>query len=215
MIIVGARGFAVEVLEILHQQHCPEEVYFYDDVSVDLPKTLFDRFTIIRSKEEVMGVFENTTRKFTLGIGNPLTRYKLAQKFFEWGGELESTISPCAAIGHYGNDIGIGVNIMTGTVITNNIKIETGVLINLNCTIGHDTFIGKFSELSPGAHISGRCKIGPFSSIGTGAVLLPNTSIGKNVTIGAGAVVNKNIPDNCVAVGLPARVIKKSGPLPL
>ena len=39
-------------------------------------------------------------------------------------------------------------------------------------------------------------------------IILPGVTIGNNVVIGAGAVVSKNIPDNSVAVGIPAKVIK-------
>lgn len=44
--------------------------------------------------------------------------------------------------------------------------------------------------------------------IGGGAIILPGVTIGKNSIIGAGSVVNKSIPDNCVAVGNPCKVIK-------
>ena len=46
--------------------------------------------------------------------------------------------------------------------------------------------------------------------IGNNVILLPGVTIGNNVIIGAGAVVSKDIPDNSVAVGVPARVIKST-----
>lgn len=45
--------------------------------------------------------------------------------------------------------------------------------------------------------------------IGAGAVILGNITIGNNVSIGANAVVTKDIPDNCVAVGVPAKIRRK------
>lgn len=45
--------------------------------------------------------------------------------------------------------------------------------------------------------------------IGAGAIIIGNITIGNNVTIGAGCVVIKNLPDNCIAVGNPARIINK------
>ncbi len=51
--------------------------------------------------------------------------------------------------------------------------------------------------------------IGSGTWIGTGAIILPGTSIGQNVVVGAGSVVTGNIPDRCVVVGAPARVVRK------
>lgn len=45
--------------------------------------------------------------------------------------------------------------------------------------------------------------------IGGGAIILPGVTIGKNSVIGAGSIVTHSIPDNCVAVGNPCRVIKQ------
>jgi serine acetyltransferase len=69
--------------------------------------------------------------------------------------------------------------------------------------------IGKYCEIAPGARILGHCFVGDFTMVGAGAVLLPSVKIGANVTIGAGAVVTKDIPDNSVSVGVPARVVKR------
>ncbi|MFN3315526.1 MAG: DapH/DapD/GlmU-related protein, partial [Raineya sp.] len=46
------------------------------------------------------------------------------------------------------------------------------------------------------------------ASIGTGATILGGIRIGKNAMVGAGAVVTKNVPENAVVVGNPAKVIK-------
>jgi acetyltransferase-like isoleucine patch superfamily enzyme len=69
--------------------------------------------------------------------------------------------------------------------------------------------IAEFVELCPGVHISGNCKIGKLTFIGTNATILPNITIGKNVIVGAGALVTKDLPDNVLAMGSPAKVIKQ------
>jgi sugar O-acyltransferase (sialic acid O-acetyltransferase NeuD family) len=213
MLIVGAKGFAKEVLEVLHQLNQIENLVFFDDVNQDAPDLLFNQFPVLKTIEEVSNYFNATDNRFTLGIGNPVLRKKLYDKFSSLGGVFTSTISPLASVGCYGNHIGIGTNIMTGTVITSDVHIEKGTLINLNCTIGHDSVIGQFVELSPGVHISGNCNVGDYAVLGTNATILPKLTIGKNVIIGAGSVVTKNIPDNCVAVGTPAKIIKELSPL--
>lgn len=97
---------------------------------------------------------------------------------------------------------------MTGAVLTTGIYVEKGVLINLNCTIGHETVIEEFVELSPGTNISGNCYIGAHTFIGTNATILPKIRIGNHVVIAAGAVVTKDVPDQTMVAGIPA-IIKK------
>ena len=209
MLIVGAKGFAKEVLEVLYQLNDIENVVFYDDVSEDLPKQLYERFDILRNAEEVKEYFQNVDNRFTIGIGGPVLRKKMFDKFTGLGGVFTSTISPKANIGNFGNEIEDGSNVMTGTVITNDIHLGKGVLVNLNCTIGHDSTIGDFVEMSPGVHVSGNCKIGSYSNIGTNASILPKITIGENVIVGAGSVVTKDVPSNSLVVGVPAKIIKE------
>lgn len=208
MLIVGAKGFAKEVLAVLHQCNALENLVFYDDINPEVKGLLYNRFPILKEEEAVIAHFNHTDKRFILGVGGSSLRHKLALKFRKLGGELTGSISPYATIGAFGNTIGAGVNLMTGTVITSDISIGEGTLVNLNCTIGHDTIIGNYVEISPGVSISGNCIIGDYCSIGTGAVILPKVKLGKNVVVGAGSVVTKNIDENSLAVGVPAVVIK-------
>jgi sugar O-acyltransferase (sialic acid O-acetyltransferase NeuD family) len=205
MIIVGAKGFAKELLEVCHQLGRTENLVFFDNVSSDLPEHLFGQFPILRSESEVKAHFENYSKDFALGLGNPKLREKLAQQFFVWGGRLETLISPKASVGSFNNNIEAGVCVMTGSVLTNDIHIQKGVLINLNCTIGHDVTIGMFSEICPGVHVSGHVNIGKNCFIGTGAVILPGLTIGNYATVAAGAVVTKSIEEYQTVKGVPAR----------
>jgi len=209
MLIVGAKGFAKEVLEVLHQLNQIENLVFYDDVNSDIPDLLYNQFQVLRAKEAAADYFRTIDNRFTIGIGNPLLRSKLAYQFEQIGGVFTSTISPMAQIGHYENSIGNGCNIMTGTILTNDITIGKGVLINLNCTIGHDSILGDFVEMSPGVNVSGNCTIGAYSNIGTNAIILPKIIIGENVIVGAGSVVTKNVPSNSMVIGVPATLKKE------
>lgn len=207
MLIIGAKGFAKEVLEIFHQQNKTEGIFFFDDVTVNAPESLY-QFPVLNSIEQTKKLFE-TDNSFTIGVGDPFVRYKLYEKFMLIGGQFESSISPHAHIGHYENTIKEGCNIMTGVVITNSVTIEKGCLINLNCTIGHDTVIGMFTELSPSVSVSGNCRIGSFCNIGTHATILPKVTLGNNVVVGAGAVVTKDVDDNQTVIGIPAKPVNK------
>jgi len=209
MLIVGAKGFAKEVLEVLHQLNQLENLVFYDDVNSDMPNLLYNQFQVLRTKEAAADYFRTIDNRFTIGIGNPVLRKTLADQFEQIGGVFTSTISPLAQIGHFGNSIGNGCNIMSGTILTNDIAIGKGVLINLNCTVGHDSILGDFVEMSPGVHVSGNCTVGAYSNIGTNAIILPKVIIGENVIVGAGSVVTKNVPNNSMVMGVPATLKKE------
>ncbi len=215
MLIIGAKGFAKEVLEILYQLEELENLVFYDDVNEKIPEKLYDLFPVFRNLEQAESYFKSVDNRFTIGIGNPVLRKLLCDKFTTIGGIFTSTISSKANIGHYGNQIEDGCNIMTGVVITNDIIIKKGVIINLNCTVGHDSTIGLFSELSPGVHVSGNCIIGDYVILGTNVSILPKIKIGKNVIVAAGSVVTKDVPDNCMVAGVPANFKKELIPLQL
>lgn len=64
-----------------------------------------------------------------------------------------------------------------------------------------------FPELK-NADIFGRIIIGDNVHVGSGSIIMPGVSIGSNCIIGCGAIVTKDVPDNSVAVGIPARVIE-------
>jgi sugar O-acyltransferase (sialic acid O-acetyltransferase NeuD family) len=208
MLIVGAKGFAKEVLEICHQNGELQDLVFFDDVSSDIGDTLYNTFPILKSIEEAKNYFNTIDNRFTIGIGNPQLRKKMYDKFSSIGGVYTSTISKNAIIGNYEVNIDEGSNIMTNVVITNDVLIGKGVIINQISSIGHDVKIGDFTEICPNVSISGNCKLGENVFIGTGAIILPKVTIGDNSIIGAGAVVSKDIPANSVAVGIPAKVIK-------
>ena len=212
MLIIGAKGFAKELLETVCQTGASGRVVFYDDVSGDMSDSLFGKYTIIRNVEEA-GEYLKSDGKFALGVGNPVLRYKMAEKFKAIGGELISVVSPLARIGKWENYIGAGSNILTNAVIESNNKIGAGCLIHVNVLISHDVTVGKFCEISPSVNLLGGASIGEFCSIGAGAQILPRVRIGKNVTVGAGAVVTRDIPDNSLVVGVPAKIIKKLEPI--
>lgn len=210
MLVLGAKGFAKEVLQILHENNELNNLVFYDDVNQDIGSHLYEAFPILKNKNEVVEYFNKVDNRFTIGIGNPQLRKKVYEDFSKIGGVFTSTISKNTIIGDYGNIINEGCNLMPYVVLTNDIKIQKGVIINQISSIGHDTIIGAFTEICPNVSISGNCKLGEEVFVGTGAVILPNIKIGNKVMVGAGAVVTQDLPDNCVAVGIPAKIIKQN-----
>ncbi|WP_051081500.1 acetyltransferase [Riemerella columbina] len=186
MLIIGAKGLAKELLEIYHKNEYSRDIYFYDDINLEIGDYLFDQFRILKNEKSVKDVLGENFN-FIIGIGNPFLRKKMYEKFITLGGNMVSLISSNADVGSFDNHIEEGVTVTSGCIITNSVKIGKGTLINLGCTIGHDTVIKDFVEVCPNVSISGRCHIGENVFIGTGSVILPGIEIGDNSVIAAGS----------------------------
>ena len=104
--------------------------------------------------------------------------------------------------------IGEGSIICGGSILAINTQIGKHVIVNLDCTLGHDAIIGDYCVINPGTNVSGKVKLSERSNLGTGTKVIQGLSIGSNTTVGAGAVIITDIPSNCVAVGVPAKPVK-------
>lgn len=93
----------------------------------------------------------------------------------------------------------------------NKVEIKKNVLISDRVHISDASHNYKKNEpiINQGAKFYGPVVIEEGAWIGINVVILPNVSIGKNAVVGANSVVNKNVPDNSIAVGIPARIINK------
>ena len=105
-------------------------------------------------------------------------------------------------------EVGEGTIVCAHALITVNIKIGSHVIINNDCTIGHDAVLQDFVILYPSVNISGNTNIGRCSEMGVGSQIIQGKTVGNYSIIGAGAVVIRDIPDKCTAVGCPAKPIK-------
>lgn len=144
-----------------------------------------------------------------LGVGDNRKRRELAQKCTTWNLEIvtlvhpQSTVSSSAILGN-------GTVVMGGAVVNPQAKIGLGVIVNTGAIVEHDVEIGDYAHISPNASLGGASWAGPLVHMGIGSVLLPGVRVGAGSIIGAGAVVLKDLPADVVAVGVPAKILRKA-----
>lgn len=104
--------------------------------------------------------------------------------------------------------VGRGCFIGTNSVISVDTLVEDFVFINIGSLISHDCKLRSFVTLSPDTKLAGNVTIGEGTEMGIGSRVIQGITIGESAKIGAGAVVIRDIPSECTAVGIPAKVIK-------
>ena len=207
--IFGAGGFGREVKTILDRINVvtPNTYNFLGFFDDGFEKgSIVNGFPILGGIEDLNKV--NESLSLVISIGDPIIKNKIISKIDNEKIEFPTIIHPNASISYDYVTIGKGCIICEGTVITCNIEIGNFVILNLMCTVAHDTVIDDYCAFMPSVNISGEVHIFPSVYVGTGAKIINLLEIGENTIVGAGAVVSKSLPANCTAVGIPAKPIK-------
>ena len=145
-----------------------------------------------------------------IAIAEPNIRKKIAKKLkVNKNLRFPSIIDPSVVIAP-DVKLGEGCIICINSTLTVNIGIGDFAILNPCCIVGHDSVIKQFATLYPSVNICGNVVVGECAQLGVGSIVIQGKTIGEKAFLGAGAVAVKNIPDKCIAVGVPAVPIRNS-----
>lgn len=194
---------------------------------------------IYESKATITGVFDKTLKRlpfnsnlklysdyvglktlcaesshFVVCVGGEhgLARCMIADRLIGQGLKPLDLISPYGLLDKL-EQCGRGVQVMPGAIVHKFSVLGDQCIINSNSTVDHECVLERGVHVMGGASIAGRVSIGEYSTIGTNATVLPDLKIGRNVFVGAGAVVTKDVKDNLVVAGVPARPLRENDPV--
>ena len=208
IVIIGAGGFGREVAWLIEDINRVERKWnligYVDDNELIQGKVI-NGYKVVGNLQWLMKQQLNVVS----AIGNPIKRKEIMLKILGSNNRYPILIHPSVIYSDKVN-FGEGSIVCAKNIITVNVNIGKYVIINLDCTIGHDSTLADYTTILPGVNISGMVKVDECVSIGTGTAIIQNVSIGKNTIVGAGAVVVKDLPENCTAVGVPAKLILKA-----
>lgn len=204
VLIIGAGGHSKVLIDILHLRKI--EIIGILDKNAQLVGNSVLGVPIIGG-DEIIEKYATDQILLVNAIGSvslPESRFKIFSHFKQLGFRFSQVIHPSAIIA---SDVcfGEGAQIMAGTVIQSGSKIGDNAIINTSVSIDHDCTIGPHTHIAPGVIFSGNVTVGEKSHIGVGATVIQGIKIGNKVVVGAGALVLKNIADQSVAVGVPAK----------
>lgn len=206
--IYGAGGLGREVLELAKIINSREKRW--------------DDFIFIIDGEpgnDVNGVkiysYEDARKKYfgsieiTMAIGEPAVRERLLKKIKSDGLEVGTLIHPDVYIPET-TKIGKGVTIQYGCFISCNVEIEDFVFIQPQVNIGHDDILKEGCIISGMANLAGGVTIGKYTYVGLSAAIKEHVIVGDYSIIGMYSAVHSDIPDEMIALGNPARPIKRN-----
>ena len=203
--VIGAGGHGKVVIRTLQEMGYTVTAIF-DDAPQTHGTTLFG-----------VPVEGSTARLADLGkitaviaIGDNAQRRRIAESF-----ELDwlQVIHPSAVVDRTVR-LGCGVTIMAGAVVQADALLGDHVIVNTSASVDHDCRIGDYVHIAPGARLAGAVSVGEGALLGVGSVVLPGKAIGRWSVVGAAAAVTRDLPDGVVAMGSPAKPIRKMIPAP-
>ena len=209
LIIIGASGFGREVawaVERINKVNPTWNLLGFIDDSEDIQGTVINGYTVLGKTFDVK---RYSNAYFVCAVGSSKIREQIINRVIEINPDIKfgTVIDPSVEMSSLVN-VGEGTIICAHSILTVNIDIGSHVIINLDCTVGHDAVLHDFVTLYPSVNVSGITDIGHAVELGTGMQIIQGKKVGDYSIVGAGAVVVKDIPAKCTAVGSPAKPIK-------
>ena len=204
LLIYGAGGLGREVLSLVKAIENIQVIGFLDD---KVTKNTLVKGIKVLGGQEVINGFDRPVN-VVLAFGNPVAKARKVTSIEQLRVQYLTLIHPSVVLQDEGSiRIGEGSILCAGCKLTTDIVVGSHVLINLNCSVGHDTGIGNFSSIMPGVNIAGEVVIGEEVMIGAGTSILNRITIGKRCQIGMGSAVIRNVEDDMLVAGVPAKVV--------
>lgn len=211
LIIIGSGGLGRETVwtaERINSVSPEWNILGFIDDNIQVQGQLIDGYRVIGT---TAAVAKYKDAYFVCAVGSAKIRKRIVEKVKAVADvKFATLIDPTCVCSRERTEIGEGCIICANTYVTLDIKIGSHVYIGGNSTVGHDSRIDDFVTVYPGANVSGSTYLGTGCEMGTGSKIIQGLSVGMNTIVGAGAVVVRNLPPDCTAVGVPARVIKSN-----
>lgn len=201
--IYGSGGAGRGAKEIAELQGTWDEIVFIDDT---VPEDVFKGLKRL-SFDTFKNTYPRSSAKVVIAMGEPEYKIQLYNRVKDAGYEFANVIHPSVYVSPDAH-LGAGIIAQMGAMIAVDAYVGNNVTLEQYAVVAHDTVIEDHAQISAFVMLAGHSKVGRGTYIGIGVPVREEVTIGSNTIVGMGSVVQKDIPDNVIAMGNPARVMK-------
>lgn len=204
--MVGYGGHAKSVADSIERQQKYNIIGYTDAEARE------SHYKYLGTDAVLKNYFGQGVKNAAIGIGymgKGDVRVKLYEHLKHIGYSLPIIVDPSAVISETAQ-IGEGTFIGKGAVVNAEAAVGKMAVINTMALVEHECVVGDFTHVAVGAVLCGQVRVGDSVLIGANATILQCIDIPSNIIIPAGETVRRNyhIPNDCTAVGVPAKIIK-------
>ncbi len=138
-------------------------------------------------------------------VASGMVRRRLFEELSGLGFVIPTLVHPAAVVSHLAK-VEEGAQILALAHVGVRSVVGRHAIVNTGAVVDHDCYLGAHSHLAVNATLCGDVRVGDDSLVGAGATVINGCSIGERVLVGAGALVNRDLPPDVVAYGVPARI---------
>lgn len=207
-ILVGAGEHGAQTYHILKYLKRYELVGFIDDNPAK-HGTEYCGHKVLGGESVLRDLRREGVEGGIVAIGDNYRRAEYTQKLAALGFEIINAIHPQTMIDETVT-LGKGLIVEMGVAVHPLAKIGNCVFLGGSCVVSHHSVVEENVLIGGGVVFGGNVHVGRNTVVGVGAVLQPHIRIGADVVIGIGAAVVDDLPDNVVAVGVPAKIIRQN-----
>lgn len=209
LLVYGSGGFGTEVVDMARRMNRATPrwagIEFIDDI-----RPADTHYGIpVRPRAAALSHWPPGEREVVIAVGQPSSRQRLREELEALDVVFGQVIDPSAVVSDTAV-LGRGVVIAPHAIVASLARLDDNVVLNAKAIVGHDVRIGRDTVISSMVNVGGASTVGACSYIGMGAQIKEKRAIGDRTIIGMGSVLHDNVGDDLIAMGSPARPVRRN-----